>query len=177
MADTITGVGQLDPGTRYRLDSARSSARFRATKLGFYPVRGDFGDAVSGELVVHGDSVDALGRASVKGLSTGFGKRDRHLRSPDFLDAAEHPYIELAAEDVPLGEADMTLEVLMTVKGVTRRVPLTVSAAREDGELRVRTSGELDRRTLGIVPPAMWDHQVGGRVLLELDLVATEMDR
>src|SRR5216110_2834264 len=59
------------------------------------------------------------------GIWTGEPHRDAHLRSPDFLDAENHPQIAFKGNQVELiGENDATLIGELTVRGITRKVAL-----------------------------------------------------
>ena len=58
---------------------------------------------------------------------TGEPDRDAHLRSADFLDVANHPTITFKSDRVDvLGENDATVTGDLTVRGITRSVPLRV---------------------------------------------------
>jgi polyisoprenoid-binding protein YceI len=92
-------------------------------------VRGHFKD-------VHGDlEFDRKSRRlghveaviETKNLWTGEAARDEHLRSEDFLDVTAHPEIRYRGGDVEvLGPHDFRVTGDLTIRGVTRRVPLSV---------------------------------------------------
>jgi len=61
------------------------------------------------------------------GIWTGESDRDAHLRSPDFLDAENHPQIVFKGNQVELiGENDATIIGELTIRGITRKVALAV---------------------------------------------------
>lgn len=61
-------------------------------------------------------------------LWTGEGDRDTHLKSADFLDVANHPYITFAGREVELlGRNDAVFKGNLTIRGVTREVELRVN--------------------------------------------------
>lgn len=160
-----------DPVTasqHFHIDPDRSEVRFRARKLGFVPVTGRFGHSLAGRLL------DASGTVDAREVSTGMRKRDAHLRSPEFLDAEEYCELTLAVDDVAIGAVEAPVDARLTLKGVTRRLPLSVSAELLEERLHVLAHGESDRRELGINPPPPWDRIVGPRVRIELELVATD---
>lgn len=56
-------------------------------------------------------------------LTTGVGRRDEHLRGPDFFDVAEFPKIKFKSSKFePLGENRCRVSGELTVKGITRPV-------------------------------------------------------
>jgi polyisoprenoid-binding protein YceI len=63
-----------------------------------------------------------------KTLWTGVVQRDDHLRSADFLDVEHFPLITYKSTSArPIGEHDFIVEGDLTLRGVTRSVPLEVS--------------------------------------------------
>ena len=83
--------------------------------------------------------------------------RDGHLRSPDFFDVEQHPTLTYRSTGVaPAGKGRWNVEGELTVKGVTRPVPLEVTfegAARDPwgGErIGFTASAELDREAFGL---------------------------
>ena len=173
MIDMATGHEQVQARQRFRLDPSRSRAAFRGRKFGFVSVSGHFGSSIAGQLVMHGDLLDALGTVDARSISTGMRKRNRHLKSIDFLDADAHPELALGAVDIPAHGREAAVDASFTFKGVTRRLPLTVSVDRHGDDLHVRASGQADRSDLGIKPPPFWHWLVSERLWIDIDLVAT----
>ena len=61
------------------------------------------------------------------GICTGEPDRDAHLRSGDFLDVQNHPTITFKGDRVTVvGENDIVLTGDLTIRGITRAVPLRV---------------------------------------------------
>ena len=61
------------------------------------------------------------------GIWTGEPDRDAHLRNADFLDVANHPTISCKGDRVDIrGENDATVTGDLTIRGITRSVPLDV---------------------------------------------------
>jgi polyisoprenoid-binding protein YceI len=61
------------------------------------------------------------------GIWTGEPDRDAHLRSADFLDVANHPTITFKGDRVDvLGQNEATVTGDLTIRGITRSVPLRV---------------------------------------------------
>ena len=61
------------------------------------------------------------------GLWTGNVERDAHLKSADFLDVEKHPKITFKGHQVEItGATDAVMTGELTIRGVTRTVPLAV---------------------------------------------------
>jgi len=114
----------------YTVDPAHTFPHFSVSHLGFSTMQGRF-DKSSGKVTLDRaaktGSVDiAIEAASV---STGFAKRDEHLKSPDFFNAAEFPTITYKSSAVKFkGDAPATVEGNLTMLGVTKPVTLTIDA-------------------------------------------------
>lgn len=117
----------------YTIDPLHTFPNFTIDHLGFSTMHGRFGKT-SGKLTMdegkHTGSVEAVIDAS--SVDTGFIKRDDHLRSPDFLNAAEFPEITYKSTQVTIngdaskGDASAVVEGNLTISGVTKPVTLNV---------------------------------------------------
>jgi polyisoprenoid-binding protein YceI len=127
-------------------------------------------------------------RSSVKvkieagSIDTGLADRDAHLRSPEFLDVANHPQLEFESTAIErLDEERYRIHGNLTIRGVTRRVVLEaeVGGIKADpwGSLRAGFSARtrIDRRDFGLT----WNQVleaggllVGEKVDIELEVEA-----
>jgi len=124
----LAGGSAVAAVENYTIDPNHTFPNFTINHLGFSKMHGRFG-STSGKLTLDRDtmigSVDiTIDAASV---DTGFGKRDDHLRSPDFLNVGEFPTITYKASNVKLNK-DGTGDVngKLTLAGVTKDVTLHV---------------------------------------------------
>lgn len=117
----------------FTIDPLHTFPNFTIDHLGFSTMHGRFGKT-SGKLTVdeakHTGSVDIVIDAS--SVNTGFIKRDDHLRSPDFLNAAEFPEITYKSTKVTIkgdvtGNATAMVDGNLTISGVTKPVSLDVT--------------------------------------------------
>jgi polyisoprenoid-binding protein YceI len=114
----------------YTIDPPHTFPRFMISHLGFSTMEGRF-DKTSGKITLDRaaktGSVDiAIEAASV---STGFVKRDDHLKSTDFFSAVEFPTITYKSNSVKFkGDAPASIEGNLTLLGVTKPVTLTIDA-------------------------------------------------
>ena len=114
----------------YTLDPAHSFAHFAINHMGFSTVHGRF-DKTSGKFTL--DNAAKSGSLDVtidaSSISTGFAKRDEHLRSPDFFNAMEFPSVTYKSTKVVFrGNAPASVEGNLTLLGVTKPVTLTIDA-------------------------------------------------
>src|SRR5688572_11236070 len=89
----------------WTLDAAHTTVGFSAKHMMFTTVRGRFND-VSGRIVIDPSNVAASALEidiAAASIDTGVEQRDGHLRSGDFLDAEEHPYIRFRGRRVEGG--------------------------------------------------------------------------
>ncbi|MFD7526117.1 MULTISPECIES: YceI family protein [unclassified Streptomyces] len=122
------GVELPPPGT-WSLDPAHSSVAAVAQHLGISSVHGRFTE-FSGRIEiseeVHRSRVDAV--ISAASIDTGNGMRDKHLRSPDFLDSDRFPEITYRSIGlVPAGPDRWTVHGRLSMHGVERPVDLNLS--------------------------------------------------
>ena len=119
---------QLAPN-QWTVDPSHSAANFSVRHMMVTTVRGQLGP-ISGTVEYDGKdvrSVKADVRIDVSGITTQNAKRDGHLRSDDFFDAANHPSITFKSKRVEPGGAG-TLKLIgdLTIRGTTKEVVLTV---------------------------------------------------
>jgi len=115
------------------IDTSHATAGFKVRHLMLAHVRGHLGP-VTGTIVI--DEQD-LSRSRVdvsvdaRGIDSREPRRDEHLRSPDFLDVANHPTVTFRSTRVeaPYGAGgDLRVTGDLTIRGVTRPVTLEVEA-------------------------------------------------
>ena len=112
----------------YTVDPFHTFPHFTINHLGFSTMHGRF-DKSSGKIMLdraakNGSVEIAIETASV---STGYVKRDEHLRSPDFFNAAEFPNITFKSTAMHFkGDVPASVDGNLTMSGVTKPVTLTI---------------------------------------------------
>ncbi|BBX06683.1 YceI family protein [Mycolicibacterium aichiense] len=144
-----------DPGAAgvWRLVPARSSVRFKnKTFWGLATVTGKFGDVSGTGQVGANGAVSGRLEIGASSLKTGIGKRDEHLRSPDFFDVENHPAIRVEVTGLePTGADTADLTATLTVRGVSTPLPLSVTITPlGDGSVQLTTTTTVDRTALGV---------------------------
>jgi len=140
-------------GAAWRLGGTETRAHLEAPVLRGHALRASFTD-VTGRLVLDGDgtplSVEV--RIGVASVHTGDARRDRHLRSPSFLDVARHPYVCFRSRWlVPAGADRWRVHGDLNIRDVTRPVVVDVAYDRDDCRAMVEVHGRVDRRDFGLV--------------------------
>ena len=114
----------------WKFDPTHSSAEFAARHMMVSTVRGGFRN-VTGTLEFDPENIEAATVEAVINVSdmtsTGVADRDNHLKSPDFLNAAEYPTITFTSTKVEkTGENTAEVTGDLTIRDVTR--PVTIDA-------------------------------------------------
>src|SRR6184192_3937026 len=119
------------PAETYKIDSAHSQIAFSLHQF-VSTVRGDF-HRFSGTIEVerdHPERSSVAARISVGSVDTKIQKRDHHLLSPEFFDAAKFPEITFKSRSVKqTGENSGDILGDFTMHGVTRPMTLHVKLA------------------------------------------------
>jgi len=146
--------------TTYQIDPRHSSAQFAVTHLMISTVRGEF-HGVTGTVVVDDSdvaksSVDVTIDATT--IDTREPDRDKHLKSPDFFDVANHPAITFKSTKVEAAEpGKLKVTGGVTIRGVTKQVVLDVTVPKSPikdpwGQQRTAVSGttKINRQDFGV---------------------------
>src|SRR6058998_1324285 len=143
----------------YKVDPLHTSTsvNFSIRHLGINNVKGKFKE-FEGALMLEGDTLkEASGTIQVKSVDTGAEKRDNHLRTADFFDAAKYPTITFKTKRVEKdGSRQLVLIADFTMRGVTKelRLPAKMSKPTKDpwGGVRVglEAKTKLNRKDYGI---------------------------
>ena len=117
------------PAGTWQLDSAHTGVQFKVRHLMVSYVRGDF-EKVSGKIVYDEQDISKSSAditIDAASINTRVAKRDKHLRSPDFLDVAKHPSITFKSKKVEkAGDGKLKMTGDLTIRGATREVVLEV---------------------------------------------------
>jgi len=112
----------------YTIDPNHTYPHFSVSHLGFSTLQGRF-DKSSGKITL--DSAAKTGTVDISieanSVSTGMDKRNNHLKSPDFFNAAEFPTITYKSNKIKFtGDIPSAVEGKLTLLGVTKTVTLTI---------------------------------------------------
>jgi polyisoprenoid-binding protein YceI len=120
---TVTIPGYV-AGT-WTIDALHSEVGFSVRHMMVSKVRGRF-TKFAGELVTAANPLDSSVTAEIDlaSIETGSEQRDGHLRSPDFFDTDNHPQMTYRSTGLRANGDHYVLDGELTLKGVTRGVPL-----------------------------------------------------
>ncbi|MFQ3664262.1 MAG: YceI family protein [Chloroflexaceae bacterium] len=115
--------------TSWVIDNSHSMIQFTVRHMMISKVRGRFerfsGSVMFDEQNPINSSVNVQIEAA--SIETRDARRDAHLTSPDFLDAANYPYLTFASKRIEvLDESHGRIIGDLTIRGVTREVALDV---------------------------------------------------
>ena len=168
-------------------EPGHTEAEFRARHMMVTWVRGLFKD-IHGRLELDFDRCEEAtfqGEIDAAGIWTGESDRDAHLRSADFFDVENHPKITFGGRfTARTGATTFKGEVDLTIRGVTRTVPLDIVSLGEwktpfwvgeenKGEMRrigFEATTTIDRHDFGV---SWQDELPGGGVVVGNDIELT----
>ena len=154
---TVAGAEVPAPGA-YELDPAHSHVGFSVRHMMVSKTKGRFAE-VRGTVQIAEDPLASFVEVEipVASIDTRDETRDGHLRSADFFDADNHPVLRYRSTSVTaLGGDRWVVDGELTVRGVTRAVPLEVTfegGAKDPwGGSRIgfTARADLDREAFGL---------------------------
>jgi polyisoprenoid-binding protein YceI len=124
-AATTTVPGYV-AGT-WTIDPIHSEVGFAVRHMMVSKVRGKF-KTFSGELVTGENPLDSSVTAEIDlaSIETGAEQRDDHIRSADFFEVETYPTMTYRSTGVRADGDDYVVDGELTLKGVTKQVPLTL---------------------------------------------------
>lgn len=169
-ATSTEGPAGPVPGV-YRVDPDQTVIRFRARSMfGLVAVKGTFAVG-QGEFTVAEDVAASTIDVSVlaESFASGNAKRDEHIRSADYLEAAAHREIVFRSASVQQGSA-ITAPGELTVRGVTQPCVLTIATVTgDDKTVTAKATTTVDRYAFGLTKQK---GMVGRETILEIEVVA-----
>jgi polyisoprenoid-binding protein YceI len=115
----------------WEIDKDHTNFYFRVTHI-YSDVIGRFKDYKGSVLFdpMNPESSEISFEIEVKSVDTGIRKRDRHLRSEDFLDASKYPLITFTSSSIEKkDDANFELIGTLTIKDVSKEISIPLSYA------------------------------------------------
>lgn len=157
----------------FTVDRAHSNLGFKVRHLGITNVTGRFGDFAATLRVDPSDltTLQTTATVQVASIDTGIERRDEHLRSDDFFDAANHPELTFVSREVRnVNGNSFELVGDLTIRGTTKEVVFDASyvgmaSMGESQRIAFEASTVINRFDYGL----KWDRltEMGGLVAAE----------
>jgi polyisoprenoid-binding protein YceI len=166
----------------WTIDPVHSDVSFTVRHMVVSKVRGHF-DRFSGEIVTGANPLDSRVTAEIDlaSINTGNEQRDAHLRSTDFFETDAHPTMTYRSTGVRRDGEDLVVDGELTLKGVTRQVPLRLEIggfgpdAYGGTRAGFSATAEINRRDFGVNWNAALETGgavVGDKVTIQLEIEA-----
>lgn len=139
---------QLPAAGTYRINPSTSTIAFTTRHMfGIGAVKGSF-DLTSGDIIVAEPVIasQVVATATADSFTTGNPKRDKHVKSADFLHAETHPEISFRSTELVPDGVGWLLRGAITARSTTAPVELTIIEATADPTgFTVKAAGKVDR--------------------------------
>jgi len=179
---TATATGTKIPGYlagTWTIDGLHSEVGFSVRHMMVSKVRGKF-TKFAGQIVTADSLLDSSVTAEIdlSSIDTGSEQRDGHLRSPDFFDTENHPQMTYRSTGLRADGGDFVLEGELTLKGVTRSVPLKLEIngfgpdAYGGTRAGFTATGQINRSDFGIT----WNAAIEGGGVVVADKVDLHLE-
>ena len=181
----VAAAGVASAQYTYEIDPMHSSAQFSVRHMMVSNVKGEF-TKLSGTVVYDPKNLAATkinAKVDVASIGTREPKRDAHLKSPDFFDAAKYPAIAFQSKAVSNSNGKIQVRGDLSMHGVMHEVVLTVEPLAPEikdpyGLMRTGTTAttKVNRRDWGLNYNAMIETGgvvVGDEVTITLDFEMT----
>jgi polyisoprenoid-binding protein YceI len=180
---TEIGITGYEPAT-WNIDPVHSEVGFSVRHMMVSKVRGRF-NTFSGQIVTGTDPLASSVTAEIdlKSINTGNEQRDEHIKSADFFEVETYPTMTYKSTGVRAEDGEYILDGELTLKGVTRSVPLHLElngfGPDPYGGTRAgfTATGELSRSEFGVsfnAPMANGGVVVADKILLHLEIEAVK---
>ncbi|HSV64525.1 MAG TPA: YceI family protein [Mycobacteriales bacterium] len=126
MAETVTEIPGYIVG-KWTIDKVHSDVSFTVRHMMVSKVRGHFRE-FSGQVVTAPDPLESSVTATIDltSINTNNEQRDEHIRSADFFEVEKYPIATYTSTGVRREGGGFVVDGELTLKDVTRQVPLAV---------------------------------------------------
>jgi polyisoprenoid-binding protein YceI len=182
-ASTETSIPGYQAAT-WNIDPVHSEVGFSVRHMMVSKVRGRF-TSFSGQLVTAEDPLQSSVTAEIdlSSINTGQEQRDEHIRSADFFEVETYPTMTYKSTGVRVEDGEYVLDGELTLKGVTRNVPLRLELqgfgpdAYGGYRAGFTATGEINRGDFNVsfnAPLQNGGVVVGEKIQLQLEIEAVK---
>jgi polyisoprenoid-binding protein YceI len=147
----LLSVAQVRAAERYIISRQKSQFQFKGYSL-FNNALGTF-HSFSGEIVANAQNLGASQvhfAIDAASLDTNNEKRDKHLRSEDFLFVEKYPKISFVSTAITQKGTGYAVEGDLQMRGVTKRMTIPVTVEQRQDAIVVQGSISFNRRDFGV---------------------------
>jgi polyisoprenoid-binding protein YceI len=176
---TLSRIG-IPTGT-WKVDKSHTRVGFAVKTLGIATVRGEF-RKFDGALEIGEELADAraYGRVDAASVDTNLARRDKHLRSTDFLSAESHPELTFRSKAIePIDEDTLRVIGDLSINGVANDAELTAelggieTGPEDEQRLRLEVTGQVSRTAFAMTYlAALGSAVVADKVKIVIDVEA-----
>jgi polyisoprenoid-binding protein YceI len=184
---TATNTETAVPGyeaARWTIDPVHSEVGFSVRHMMVSKVRGRF-NTFNGEIVTADDPTksEVTAEIDLKSINTGNEQRDAHIQSADFFEVETYPTMTYKSTGVRVENGEYIVDGELTLKGVTRTVPLHLElngfGPDPFGGTRAgfTATGEINRRDFNVnfsAPMQNGGAVVADKISLHLEIEAVK---
>ena len=135
----------------WTLDPVRSEVLLKTRHTwGLAPLKGVFREVAGNGTVTAAGDVSGIITVGAGSIDTKNKMRDKHLRSADFFDIANHPDFTFVADSVTPANGGVRIAGRLTVRGRTRPVSFDAKVSNVDGEVRLDGEIQVNRADFGL---------------------------
>ena len=180
MTLSTTAIPGYTAGT-WTIDAVHSEVGFSIRHMMVSKVRGKFTE-FAGQFVTGASPLESSVNATIElsSIDTGNTDRDNHVRTADFFDVEAHQQMTYTSTGVRASGSDFILDGELTLRGVTKSVPLTLELGGFGpdayGGIRAGFSatGEISRSDFGVDFNAVIE--AGGVILGDKVAISMEIE-
>jgi len=169
----------------WTIDPIHSEVGFSVRHMMVSKVRGRF-TKFSGEIATAADPLQSSVSAEIdlSSIDTGQEQRDNHIRSADFFEVETYPTMTYRSTGVRVEDGEYVLDGQLTLKGVTRSVPLSLELngfgpdAYGGYRAGFTATGEINRRDFNVsfnAPLSNGGVVVADKIQLQLEIEAVRV--
>jgi polyisoprenoid-binding protein YceI len=180
---TETAIPGYEAAT-WNIDPVHSEVGFSVRHMMVSKVRGRF-TTFSGQIVTAEDPTKSSVTAEIDlgSINTGQDQRDDHIRSADFFEVEKYPTMTYQSTGVRVEDGEYVLDGDLTLKGVTKSVPLKLELngfgpdAYGGTRAGFTATGEINRREFNVnfsAPMQNGGVVVADKIQLHLEIEAVK---
>jgi polyisoprenoid-binding protein YceI len=132
------------------LDPSRTTISLLSKSMGLVRVKGTFRQITGEGIVSQAGQVGGILTISAASIDTKNARRDKHLRSADFFDSDNYPYITFTVAGLQQSGQDVTVTGTLKVGGGERPLTFDGTAVVHGGEVWLDAAVTINRADFGL---------------------------